>query len=111
MRNYFAIVQKALYSTIRLSAGEDEFTFFNIRSLSVSEIVFYIGVLIICAGAIAYLVWWTLKKRRDFFKNPDIKVETIKLHVRSEDERKKDEKYEKEVEKFLEKKRYIKGRK
>lgn len=93
------------------NAAESEFSFFNLKKLSISEIAFYIGVLIICICTIAYLIWWTLKKRKNFFKNPDIKVETIKLHVRTEEERKKDAKYEKEVEKFLEKKRYIKGRK
>ena len=93
------------------NTSESEFSFFNLKTLSISEITFYIGVLVICSGAIAYLVWWTLKKRKNFFKDPDIKVETIKLHVRTDAERKKDERYEKEVEKFLEKKRYIKGRK
>lgn len=108
MAKYLYILTTSLN---QVETGESTLSFFNLRALTGPEIIFYIGVLLITGGAISYLVWQTQKKRKNFFKDSDLPVETIKLHVKTEAERKKAAKYEREVEDFLAKKRYIKGRK
>lgn len=82
-----------------------EFSFFNLRALSMAEVLFYIGVTVITALAVGYLVWSTIRSNKNQFKDTDIPVETIKLKVKSKEERQKEKKYEKEVEDILKKKR------
>lgn len=90
------------------SQAEEEsgIQFYNVKSLTRAEILFYIGVLVITILAIVYLVWRNIKANQKFFGKGDIPVETIKLHLKSDKELESEKKYKKEVEEMLKKKHY-----
>ncbi len=100
-----------IYANAAAAEERKGLTLFEIKSLTTSDIVFYIGVAVITISIVALLIWRTMKLYRESFKNTDLPVETIKLHVKTEEEKQNEKKYEEEVEAFLKKKRYIKGRK
>ncbi len=97
------------------AAAEEEskqgISWFELRALTPAQIVFYIIVAVLTVAVVIYVVWRTTKNYLASFKDTDFPVETIKLHVKTDEEREADKKYEDEMDAFLKKKRYIKGRK
>lgn len=105
--------QKGLvYANAAAAAEEDRggITWFELR-ITPTQVVFYIIVAVITLAVVIYLVWRTTKNYMASFKETDFPVETIKLHVKTPEEKRADQKYEAEMDAFLKKKRYIKGRK
>ncbi len=120
MRDFFDLIQGLgqkgmVYANVAAAAVEEEpkptISWFELRTLTSAQIVFYIIVAVVTAAVVIYLVWRTTKSYMDSFKETDLPVETIKLHVKTPEERLADKKREEEMEAFVNKKRYIKGRK
>ena len=112
-----SLVQKGMVyaNAAKTAAGEEQkpatISWFELRALTTEQIVFYVIVAVVTVAVVVYLVWRTTKSYMDSFKETDIPVETIKLHVRTEEEKKTAQEKEEEMTAFVNKKRYIKGRK
>ena len=120
MRHFFDLMrslgQKGMvYANAAAAAAEEEpkptISWFELRALTPTQIAFYVIVAVVTAALVVYLVWRTTKSYMDSFKETDIPVETIKLHVKTPEERLADKKREEEMEAFVNKKRYLTGRK